>query len=89
MKKRTAKRGSTSKSAIRPPVLVQFGNRLRELRKEKGHTSQEIFAYEHGFNRVRYNKWEKGEDIKLTNLSRICDALGITLEDFFSKGFKK
>lgn len=88
MKKRTAKKASViKKDSPRPPVLNKFGKRLKELRKQKGHASQEIFAYEHGFNRVRYNKWEQGEDIKLSNLDRICKAMDITLEDFFSKGF--
>ena len=88
MKKRTAKKASTvKKNSPRPPVLNKFGKRLQELRKVKGHASQEIFAYEHGFNRARYNKWEKGEDIKLSNLERICEALEVTLEEFFSKGF--
>lgn len=86
MKKRTAKKASETdkkKSAI----LSKFGKRLRVLRKEAGYQSQEIFAYEHGFNRVRYNKWEQGEDIKLSNINRICEALDITTKEFFSEGF--
>lgn len=86
MKKRTAKKAS-EKDKKRPIILNLFGERLRTLRKAAGYQSQEIFAYEHGFNRVRYNKWEQGEDIKLSNIDRIREALEITAKDFFGEGF--
>jgi hypothetical protein len=66
-----------------------FGVRLNELRKKSGHRSQLGFAYENGFNVRRYGSWELGADIKLSNIVRLCDALNISLEEFFSSGFEK
>lgn len=69
-------------------VNAQFGKRLKELRKTAGHKGQLGFAYEKGLNVRRYSAWETGADIKLSNIARICDALGITLKEFFAEGFE-
>ncbi len=73
---------------VKPDTLEKFGKRLRLLRKAAGYTSQLTFAYEQGFNPPQVNKWERGEDIKLSNISRLCEALGISLADFFNEDFK-
>lgn len=86
MKSSRVKKVKTSKK-IRPVTLEKFGKRLRQLRKEAGYTSQLTFAYEEGFNPPQVNKWERGEDIKLSNISRLCDSLNITVAEFFSEGF--
>jgi transcriptional regulator with XRE-family HTH domain len=65
-----------------------FGKRLKELRKKKGYKGQMGFAFEKGLNVRRYSAWETGADIKLSNIVRLCNALEISVEEFFSEGFK-
>jgi transcriptional regulator with XRE-family HTH domain len=79
-KRRPSKPGSRAK---KPDSLKVFGDRLRSLRKQAGYSSQLAFAYENGFNPPQYNKWERGEDIKLSNITRLCKALNITIAEFF------
>lgn len=63
------------------PLLVAFGERLKELRLNAGYSSQEIFAYDHGFSRIQYNKWERGADIKLSSVERLAIAFGMSVSD--------
>lgn len=86
MKKSRKKRGVASKDK-QSVILEKFGKRLKELRKSAGYTSQLTFAYEQGFNPPQVNKWERGEDIKLSSIVRLCEALNITVPEFFSEGF--
>lgn len=86
MKKQAARKKTTAKEE-ETPVLVAFGNRLRELRLLKGYTSQEAFAYDHGFSRIQMNKWERGADIKLSSVERLAKAFGMSVTEFFSEGF--
>lgn len=74
-KKKT--KAATAKNST--PLLTAFGDRLKELRVKAGFTSQEAFAYEHGFGRIQYNKWERGADIKLSSVERLAEAFGITV----------
>ena len=66
------------------PRLERIGLRINQLRIDKGYSSAEIFAYEHGLNRVSYWRMEKGCNITLTSLLRILDIHQITLQEFFS-----
>lgn len=88
MKKGSKRKKPVVSKKARAATLDKFGNRLRQLRKEAGYTSQLTFAYEKGFNPPQVNKWERGEDIKLSNISRLCDALKISVADFFKEGFE-
>ncbi|MGB3464111.1 MAG: helix-turn-helix transcriptional regulator [Cyclobacteriaceae bacterium] len=63
------------------------GNRIKALRKEKGYSSYEKFAHAHDISRMQYWRYEKGEDMRLSSLKKVVDALGITLEEFFKEGF--
>ena len=69
--------------------LENFGNRLKQIRKQKGYTNYEHFAYKHGFNRVQYGRYENGANISFKTLVKIVDAFDMTLEEFFSEGFRK
>lgn len=66
------------------PRIERIGLRIKQLRIDKGYSSAEIFAYEHGLNRVSYWRMEKGCNITLTSLLRILDIHQITLQEFFS-----
>ena len=62
---------------------------MKELRIAKGYTSYEIFAFDHDLPRSQYGKYEKGtKDMRMSTLGKIVlQAHGMSLADFFSKGF--
>jgi len=64
--------------------IKQIGKHIKDLRIAKGYSSAEIFAYEHGLNRVSYWRMEKGCNITMTSLLRIIDIHQITLQEFFN-----
>jgi len=62
----------------------QFGDRLRELRKEKG-LSQEALALACGLDRTYIGGVERGErNISLINIHSLAVALGISAKEFFN-----
>jgi transcriptional regulator with XRE-family HTH domain len=67
--------------------LNKLGQRIKALRIERGYTSYEYFAYEHGFSRAQYGRYEQGQDLRFSSLVRIVNAFGMTLQDFFEHGF--
>lgn len=85
-KKKTAPKAPTRK----PPTkdLAKLGVRIRELRKERGFNNFEHFAYEHGFSRAQFARYEKGEDLRYSSLLRVVRALDMTMEEFFAEGFE-
>lgn len=64
-----------------------IAQRIRTLRKERGYTNQEHFAYEIDIARAQYGRYERGIDLKISSLSKILFAHGITLQEFFAAGF--
>ncbi|MES2275995.1 MAG: helix-turn-helix transcriptional regulator [Bacteroidota bacterium] len=69
-------------------VLKKVGERVRELRLAKGESNAERFALENEMNRVQYNRYENGEDMRLSSLLKVLNALDITLDEFFDERFK-
>lgn len=67
--------------------LLKLGDRIKKLRIKKGYTSYEIFAFENGINRAQFGRYERGEDLRYSSLLKVCDALGVTIKEFFSDGF--
>ena len=81
------------KNPKRPPLnaddqLQKLGKRLRDLRLKKGYSSLEIFAYEHGFGRAQYGRYELGKDLQFTTLIRLVNCFEMSLEEFFKEGFE-
>lgn len=66
--------------------LKKVAERLKHYRKKAGYTSYEFFAYENGFSRPQYGKYEAGANITIATLSKILKALNVSFEEFF-KGF--
>jgi transcriptional regulator with XRE-family HTH domain len=65
----------------RPSVLERFGNRVRELRKERG-ISQEAFADKCGLNRTYISGIERGKrNVALCNVDAIARAFGISISE--------
>jgi transcriptional regulator with XRE-family HTH domain len=66
-----------------------FGGRLRELRKMRGLTQEEL-AERAGLHWKFIGEVERGDsDIKLGNIARIAEGLGIGLLDLFEYCFPK
>ena len=68
-------------------TLKKLGERIKQLRKNKGYTSYEYFAYEHNISRAQVGRYEKGQDLRISSLVKLVNALEISLSEFFSEGF--
>lgn len=69
-------------------LLEKLGSRLRELRKARGYTNYEQFAFDHGLPRAQYGRYEKGQDLRLSSLVKVLNAMDVSLTEFFSEGFE-
>ena len=71
----------------------RIGQKLTQLRKDKGYTSHEDFAYDHEIPRGQYWRVEKGKtNLTLKSLVKLLAIHKITVEEFFTdlhKGSKK
>jgi transcriptional regulator with XRE-family HTH domain len=70
----------------KPKEVILLGKRIKQLRLEKGYTSQETFAYDNGYTLSYYSRLERGEDIRFSSLVRVSKSLGVDLKTFFSSG---
>jgi transcriptional regulator with XRE-family HTH domain len=62
-------------------ITIRFGQRLRDLRTERGH-SQEEFADRCGLDRTYISGIERGKrNLSLRNLAVIAEALDLTLSE--------
>ena len=79
------KKTSSKTNAETDPRLIQYGEKLRNIRISKGYSSYEFFAWEHKISRIQYYKMEKGSNFTMKSLLRVLDALEITPEEFFKE----
>ena len=71
-------------ATIKAEILKKLGARVRELRLQKGISSQIAFANKAGLDRTYVGGIERGErNVALINLEKIAKALGVTLEELF------
>lgn len=63
--------------------ILLLAAKIKQLRRDKGYTSQETFAYDNGYTLSYYSRLERGEDIRFSSLIKVSEALGVTLEEFF------
>jgi len=62
-------------------ILIQFGNRVRKLRKEQG-LSQEELAFRVDLHRTYIGMIERAEkNITLLNIEKIAFALNISIHE--------
>ena len=62
------------------PILVKFGNRVREIRIEKG-LSQEQLANRANLHRTYIGMIERAEkNLTLININKIAEALNVDLK---------
>tara|TARA_B110000902_G_C13752253_1_gene377235 strand:+ start:51 stop:275 length:225 start_codon:yes stop_codon:yes gene_type:complete len=65
-------------------ILIQFGLIVREIRKEKG-LSQEQLAHKSNLHRTYIGMIERAEkNITLCNIEKIANALDVTIKNLFN-----
>ncbi len=71
---------------VKRDVLKAFGNRVREIRGQKG-LSQEALARLAEIDRTYIGGIERGErNAGIKNVHRIADALGVSAAELFHEG---
>lgn len=76
--------GKSKHQAVNQELLKRISIRVKELREERK-ISQEVFVTDTGINIGRIESCKS--NFSVTTLQNICSYFGITLEEFFSKGF--
>jgi transcriptional regulator with XRE-family HTH domain len=65
-------------------TLERIGAKLTELRKQKGYSSHEDFAYDYDIPRVQYWRIEKGKtNLTIRSLCKLLAIHKLTVEEFF------
>lgn len=64
-------------------ILIKFGEKLREIRKAKG-LSQEELSFKADLHRTYIGMIERAEkNITLANIEKIANALNVDIKDLF------
>lgn len=64
-------------------ILIKFGDRVREIRKEKG-ISQEQLSFKADLHRTYIGMIERAEkNITLVNIEKIANALEVNISELF------
>ena len=64
-------------------ILIKFGHRVREIRKQKN-LSQEELSYKADLHRTYIGMIERAEkNITLLNIEKIAIALSVTIKELF------
>jgi transcriptional regulator with XRE-family HTH domain len=72
------------RSPLEKNILKRFGNKVRKERLRIG-ISQEELAARAGVHRTYIGMVERAEkNITLKNIDKICEALNLSISDFFS-----
>jgi len=65
-------------------LLVRIGDKVTDLRKKKGYSSYENFAYDHDIPRMQYWRVENGKtNLTLKTLHKVLSIHDLTIEEFF------
>ncbi len=66
-------------------ILIAFGEKVRELRKEKG-LSQEDLSFKADLHRTYIGMIERAEkNITLINIEKIAKALNVDIKELFNE----
>jgi transcriptional regulator with XRE-family HTH domain len=78
-------RGTSPDGKALTALLVRFGDKVRELRQQKG-VSQEKLAELCGLHRTYVSSVERGErNISLLNIAKLAAAFDVSLTDIMPK----
>lgn len=66
----------------------QIGERIKNLRMQKGYENYEKFAYQHDLPRAQFGRYERGQDMQVSSLYKVVRAFDMTMEEFFREGFE-
>ncbi|WP_421751109.1 XRE family transcriptional regulator [Croceimicrobium sp.] len=77
--------GEDRQSKKLDPRILAIAKKLEKIRVEKGYTSYENFAIEHGISRMQYWRMEKGTNFTFASFLKILDAHGMSLSEFFDE----
>lgn len=69
--------------------IIEIASRIKKIRKEKGYSSYEFFAWDHNISRIQYNRMETGTNFTIKSLLKVLDAFGMSLEEFFKYNEKE
>ena len=71
-------------------TLARIGSKLIYLRKKKGYSSHEDFAYDYELPRVQYWRIEKGKaNITIKSLCKLLTIHDLSVEEFFFMMYKE
>ncbi len=75
---------SVKEEEVLSNLLKRIGRKLKELRKKKGYTSHEDFAFDHDIPRVQYWRLEKGQtNLTMKSLVKLLAIHKLSVEEFF------
>jgi transcriptional regulator with XRE-family HTH domain len=75
---------SMKEDEVLKQLVERIAQKLVELRKKKGYSSYESFAFDHDIPRMQYWRIEKGKtNITLKSLVKILAIHKLTVEEFF------
>ena len=64
--------------------IIEIAHKLRQLRKIKGWSSYETFAFDNNIDRKQYWRIENGANLTIATLLKILDIHKLTLKEFFN-----
>lgn len=66
-------------------LLLQIGNKLKELRIKSGYSSYENFAFDHDLPRMQYWRMERGKsNLTLRSLRKVLIIHKVNFSEFFN-----
>jgi len=70
--------------------IKRIGQRLKNIRKNRGFSNSDDFAYKYQINRSQYGKYEAGsEDFRISSLIKILKKIDVSLPEFFNDDYDK
>jgi transcriptional regulator with XRE-family HTH domain len=70
-------------------LFYKMSLRFKHLRKQKGYSSHETFAYDYGLDRAQYGKIEAGaSNMTLKVFIKHLNAIGISFREFFNEEYE-
>lgn len=78
------KSASEDKNTELDVEIKQIAEKLKQMRIDKGFSSYETFAWEHGIGRMQYWKMEAGTNFTMKSLLKILRAHEVSLAEFFN-----